>query len=64
MTQHDADGSVLALRTDRLGRRYGTAETLARVGYVAQDHGIFVALTAAVLGATIWMLHRPASWTA
>jgi ABC-2 type transport system ATP-binding protein len=25
MTQHDADGSVPALRTDRLGRRYGKA---------------------------------------
>jgi ABC-type cobalamin/Fe3+-siderophores transport system ATPase subunit len=97
MTQHDADGSVPALRTDRLGRRYGkawglrdctlevsagavaalvgpngagkttllemiiglleptegqvsvfgeasradTAETLARVGYVAQDHPLY-----------------------
>jgi ABC-2 type transport system ATP-binding protein len=97
MSQHDADGSVPALRTDRLGRRYGkawglrdctlevpagvvaalvgpngagkttllemiiglleptegqvsvfgeasradTAETLARVGYVAQDHPLY-----------------------
>ena len=97
MTQHDAEGSVPALRTDRLGRRYGklwglrdctlevqagavsalvgpngagkttllemiiglleptegqvsvfgeasranTAEALARVGYVAQDHPLY-----------------------
>ena len=103
MTQHDADGSVPALRTDRLGRRYGkvwglrdctlevpagavaalvgpngagkttllemiiglleptegqvsvfgetsradTAETLARVGYVAQDHPLYRDFTVA-----------------
>ncbi len=97
MSQHEADGSVTALRTDRLGRRYGkawglrdctlevpagavaalvgpngagkttllemviglleptegqvsvfgeasradTAQTLARVGYVAQDHPLY-----------------------
>jgi ABC-type transport system involved in multi-copper enzyme maturation permease subunit len=28
------------------------------------EAGIFVALTAAALGATIWLLHRRASWTA
>ena len=27
------------------------------------EAGIFVALTAAALGATIWLLHRRASWT-
>jgi len=103
MTQHDADGSAPALRTDRLGRRYGkvwglrdctlevpagavaalvgpngagkttllemiiglleptegqvsvfgqtshadTAETLARVGYVAQDHPLYRDFTVA-----------------
>jgi ABC-2 type transport system ATP-binding protein len=103
MTQHDADGSVPALRTDRLGRRYGrvwglrdctlevpagavaalvgpngagkttllemiiglleptegqvsvfgeasragTAEALARVGYVAQDHPLYRDFTVA-----------------
>jgi ABC-2 type transport system ATP-binding protein len=103
MTQHDADGSVPALRTDRLGRRYGkawglrdctlevpagavaalvgpngagkttllemiiglleptegqvsvfgeasradTAEALARVGYVAQDHPLYRDFSAA-----------------
>jgi ABC-2 type transport system ATP-binding protein len=103
MTQHDACGSVPALRTDRLGRRYGktwglrdctlevpagavaalvgpngagkttllemiiglleategqvevfgetsragTAETLARVGYVAQDHPLYRDFTVA-----------------
>jgi ABC-2 type transport system ATP-binding protein len=103
MTQHDAGGSVPALRTDRLGRRYGkiwglrdctlevpagavaalvgpngagkttllemiiglleptegqvsvfgqtsradTAETLARVGYVAQDHPLYRDFTVA-----------------
>ena len=103
MTQHDANGSVPALRTDRLGRRYGkawglrdctlevpagavaalvgpngagkttllemiiglleptegqvsvfgeasradTAETLARVGYVAQDHPLYRDFTVA-----------------
>lgn len=103
MTHHDADGSVPALRTDRLGRRYGrvwglrdctlevpagavaalvgpngagkttllemiiglleptegqvsvfgetsradTAETLARVGYVAQDHPLYRDFTVA-----------------
>jgi ABC-2 type transport system ATP-binding protein len=103
MTQHDADGSVPALRTDRLGRRYGkawglrdctlevpagavaalvgpngagkttllemiiglleptegqvsvfgqtsradTAESLARVGYVAQDHPLYRDFTVA-----------------
>jgi ABC-2 type transport system ATP-binding protein len=103
MTQRDADGSVPALRTDRLGRRYGkvwglrdctlevpagavaalvgpngagkttllemiiglleptegqvsvfgeashanTAQTLARVGYVAQDHPLYRDFTVA-----------------
>jgi ABC-2 type transport system ATP-binding protein len=103
MTQHDADASAPALRTDRLGRRYGqvwglrnctlelpagsvaalvgpngagkttllemiiglleptegevsvfgetsradTAETLARVGYVAQDHPLYRDFTVA-----------------
>ena len=103
MTQHDADGSVPALRTDRLGRRYGkvwglrdctlevpagavaalvgpngagkttllemiigllgptegqvsvfgetsrahSAATLARVGYVAQDHPLYRDFTVA-----------------
>ena len=103
MTQHDAGGSVPALRTERLGRRYGkawglrdctlevpagavaalvgpngagkatllemiiglleptegqvsvfgetsradTAETLARVGYVAQDHPLYRDFTVA-----------------
>ena len=103
MTQHEAGGSVPALRTDRLGRRYGkawglrdctlevpvgtvaalvgpngagkttllemiiglleptegqvsvfgetsragTAETLARVGYVAQDHPLYRDFTVA-----------------
>jgi ABC-2 type transport system ATP-binding protein len=103
MTQHDADGSVPALRTSRLGRRYGrvwglrdctlevpagavaalvgpngagkttllemiiglleptegqvsvfgetsraeTARTLARVGYVAQDHPLYRDFTVA-----------------
>jgi ABC-2 type transport system ATP-binding protein len=103
MTQHDADGSAPALRTDRLGRRYGkvwglrdctlevpagavaalvgpngagkttllemiiglleptegqvsvfgeasranTAQTLARVGYVAQDHPLYRDFTVA-----------------
>jgi ABC-2 type transport system ATP-binding protein len=103
MTQHDADGSVPALRTSRLGRRYGkvwglrgctlevpagavaalvgpngagkttllemiiglleptegqvsvfgetsraeTAQTLARVGYVAQDHPLYRDFTVA-----------------
>jgi ABC-2 type transport system ATP-binding protein len=103
MTQHDADGSVPALRTDRLGRRYGkvwglrdctievpagavaalvgpngagkttllqmiigllepteghvqvfgqasranTTQTLARVGYVAQDHPLYRDFTVA-----------------
>ena len=28
------------------------------------EAGIFVALTAAALGATIWLLHRRASWSA
>lgn len=28
------------------------------------EAGIFVALTAAALGATIWLLHRRAAWTA
>jgi len=103
MTQHDADGSVPALRTERLGRRYGkvwglrdctievpagtvaalvgpngagkttllemiiglleptegqvevfgetsradTAQTLARTGYVAQDHPLYRDFTVA-----------------
>ena len=28
------------------------------------EAGIFVALTAAALGVTIWLLHRRATWTA
>lgn len=28
------------------------------------EAGIFVALTAAALGTTIWLLHRRAAWTA
>jgi len=28
------------------------------------EAGIFVALTATALGATIWLLHRRATWTA
>ena len=28
------------------------------------EAGIFVALTAAALGATIWLLHRRATWAA
>jgi hypothetical protein len=46
---------------NRYGFIYQPADRFWHFQFI--EAGIFVALTAAALGATIWLLHRRATWS-
>ena len=57
-----AEPDIQAARTFHLLVTYQPAGRFWPFQFI--EAGIFVALTAAALGATIWLLHRRATWTA